>query len=70
MDASAVEEQTCGMTSSLAKKNVLYLLGSFILILGITLILAWWPDVVGLFRGMIGMLLAVGGLVILYSLQR
>lgn len=52
------------------KKIILYAIGGFILVLGITLILAWRPDVVVLFRGMIGMVLAVGGLAILYSLQR
>lgn len=51
------------------KKTALYLLGSFILVLGVTLILAWWPDVLLVFRGMTGMLLAVGGLVMLYSLR-
>lgn len=52
------------------KRLTLYVAGGFILVLGITLILAWWPDAVVLFRGMIGMVLAVGGLLILYSLQR
>lgn len=46
------------------------MLGSFILVLGITLILVWWPDVVALFRASIGMALALAGLLVLYSLNR
>ncbi len=52
------------------KKTILYILGSFLLVLGITFVLAWWPDVVVLFRGGIGMALALGGLLILYSLNQ
>ncbi|VAX38076.1 hypothetical protein MNBD_UNCLBAC01-1342 [hydrothermal vent metagenome] len=46
------------------------LVGFFVLILGITLTLMWWEDVVDLFRGFIGLLLAGGGLLILYSLNK
>lgn len=52
------------------KKIILYLTGSLILILGVTLILAWWKDVASLFRGGAGMALALGGLLILYSLNQ
>jgi len=52
------------------KKLILAFLGSFILILGVTLVLAWWPDVVSLFRGCLGMALALAGLLILYSLNQ
>jgi hypothetical protein len=51
------------------KKLILYLLGSFILVAGISLILLWWRDVVILFRGIFGMVLALAGLLALYSLK-
>ena len=51
------------------KKFVTFLIGFFILILGITLILAWWEDVVTLIRGALGMMLAFGGLLALYTLN-
>ena len=44
-------------------------IGGFAAILGVTLILAWWPDVVSLFRGGVGIVLAVGGLLAIYSLN-
>ena len=52
------------------KKFVTFLIGFFILILGITLILAWWEDVVTLIRGALGMMLAGGGLLALYTLNK
>ena len=54
---------------SLYKKFIKYLAGTFVLILGITLVLVWWDDVVGLFRGVTGMVLALAGMVFLYSLR-
>ena len=50
------------------KKFLNLLIGSFVLILGITLILAWWPDVIALIRGGLGIVLALAGLLVLYSL--
>jgi len=52
------------------KKFVTFLIGFFILILGITLILAWWEDVATLIRGALGMMLAGGGLLALYTLNK
>lgn len=51
------------------RKIILYLSGWGILLLGITLILVWWQDVASLFRGGAGMALALGGLLVLYSLN-
>ncbi len=48
---------------------VKFILGSAVLICGITLILVWRQDVVVLFRGVIGMVLALAGLVILYLVK-
>lgn len=52
------------------KRFLMFLVGFFILILGVTLILAWWKDVVILFKGAIGMMLALGGLLALYTLNK
>jgi uncharacterized membrane protein YqgA involved in biofilm formation len=52
------------------KKFLMLVVGFFILILGVTLILAWWQDVVILFKGAIGMILALGGLLTLYTLNK
>ena len=58
------------MSKSIFKKGVLFVLGSFILILGIALILRFWADAVLVFRAGVGMVLALAGLLILYSLGR
>ena len=50
-------------------KLALFLLGGMFLVLGITLVLVWRQDVASLFRGFIGMLIALGGLVILYMMR-
>jgi len=43
------------------------LLGGIVsLVVGITLVLICWEDVVALFRGVTGMVLAVGGLIMMY----
>ena len=52
------------------KKFILFLVGFFVLILGITLILIWWKDVVILFRGAVGIILALTGLFMLYALNK
>ena len=45
-------------------------LGFVTLIAGIALVLAWWPAVVGLFKGLSGMVLAVAGLLLLYFAEK
>jgi len=52
------------------KKFLLFVVGFFILILGITLILVWWSNVLILFKGAIGIILALGGLLTLYALNK
>ena len=52
------------------KTVFLIICGVGFLILGITLVLVWWEDVVGLFKGAIGMALAVLGLIILYLIKK
>ena len=58
------------MASCLAKKGVLFALGSVMLVIGIALVLRFWADVVLVFRAGIGMALALAGLLVLYSLNR
>ena len=58
------------MAPRLAKKGVLFALGSVMLVIGIALVLRFWADVVVLFRAGIGMALALAGLLVLYSLNR
>ncbi len=59
----------------MAEKNtykifITYLVGFFILILGVTLALVWWEDFMGILRGFAGITLAMAGLLILYSLNK
>jgi len=48
------------------KKFLLFVAGAGLLVLGIVLVLVWWPQVVTLFRGVAGMSLAVIGMLILF----
>lgn len=43
-----------------------FLIGGFLLILGVGLILLWWEEVAILFKGAVGVGLALVGLLILY----
>ncbi len=52
------------------KKFIRFFIGPVVLLAGVTVILAWWPDVVSFFRGFIGMALAIGGLLKLYSMSK
>ena len=52
-----------------SSKPLLFLIGGILLIAGITVILVWWQEVVVLFRGAFGMLLALGGLFLLYMVK-
>ena len=52
------------------QKSVQSLVGILLLVLGMTLILLWWRDVVSLFRAGLALMAALGGLVILYSLSQ
>lgn len=51
-----------------SSKPILLFLGSFFMVLGITLVLVWWQDVVGLFKGVFGVAVALGGLMVLYMI--
>ena len=49
------------------RKAIIFLIGFFLTILGITLVLQQWEAVVLVFKAFIGPLLAVAGLVILFA---
>jgi len=67
MDASQVENKTKGVVEMNAamKKTLLLIFGSLALIGGVALVLFWWKAVALLFKGVVGMILAVVGLVML-----
>ena len=52
------------------QKFVLYIVGSFLVVLGTTLILIWWKDVVSLFKGALGIIAALSGLIVFYYLRK
>lgn len=54
------------MSAQKKPKAFFYLIGWALVVGGISLILLWWPEVVLLFKAVIGMILAFAGLLILY----
>ncbi len=50
-------------------RALLFVLGWGLLIVGITLVLVWWSEVVQLFKGGMGIGLALIGMLVLYSLK-
>lgn len=59
-----------GLDKKIKESKLALLLGGLgFMILGIVLVLVWWQDVVSLFRGFIGVFIALGGLLILYMVK-
>lgn len=52
------------------KKFILFLSGTFVLILGITFNLLWWQEFVLIGKGLIGFILALAGLLTLYAVNK
>ena len=53
------------------EKNMIRLfIGGVALVVGIALILAWWPDVASLFKGAIGIVLALVGMLVMYAAKK
>ena len=52
------------------KRFLLVAIGCFILVLGMSLILRYWAELIIFAKGVSGMVLAVGGLVMLYGLNK
>jgi hypothetical protein len=51
-------------------KFLLWVIGFSILITGVTLMLAWWSDLIILFKGGSGLFLALSGLGVLYATRK
>ena len=47
-------------------KSIQFAAGSLMVVLGIALILAWWPDVAVLFKGAARTVIALAGMILLY----
>ncbi|HOY10744.1 MAG TPA: hypothetical protein PLB05_11825 [Candidatus Omnitrophota bacterium] len=52
-----------------SNKAALLVTGFAVLIAGIIMILVWWQDVVSLFKGAVGMGVALGGPLLLYMVK-
>ena len=52
------------------KRFVFSILGALMVVVGITLVLIFWSDVVSLFKGISGMIIAIAGLTMLYFLSK
>jgi len=57
------------MKNEIYKKVFQFLIGILMLVCGIALILICWSDIEVVFRAMSGIILAIGGLVVLYFLD-
>ena len=53
---------------NLWKELIGFPLGCILLVTGVVLILLWWKDLVVIFRGVIGFIIALAGLFILYMI--
>ncbi len=51
------------------KKFIKFVGGCLLVVTGITMILLWFDDLAVIFRGSIGFITALGGLLLLYSLK-
>ncbi len=50
-------------------KTVLGAIGAVCVVVGVGLILAWWPSLVVVFKGVAGFALALAGMFILYTVR-
>ena len=65
-----IAERQAPARANMLRKILLFLCGSILLIVGMTLILKNWDAVVIVFKAVVGMILAVGGLVTLSFIPR
>ncbi len=52
------------------KMQAIFVSGLVVLVIGVSMILAWWPDVVSFFKGFLGMAAAIGGLLMMYFAKK
>lgn len=50
-------------------KKLLGAIGAACVIVGVTLVLMWWPEMVVLFKGVAGFGIAIVGMFILYNIR-
>lgn len=56
-------------SKKIVKKILLFVVGWMVLVVGIALVLGWWPFVVVIFKGVAGMTMALIGLLILFMVK-
>lgn len=49
-----------------SKKDLIFAGGIVVVVIGIWMILAWWPHVVAFFKGFLGIAVAIAGLLMMY----
>lgn len=54
------------MKNEHSKKKILFVLGTVFLLIGVALILQWWPYLEIVFKGVLGLALALAGFVMLF----
>ena len=54
------------MKNEHSKKKILFVLGTIFLLAGVALILQWWPYLEIVFKGVLGVALALAGFVMLF----
>lgn len=57
------------MSNKQVNKPVFLTIGFVTLVTGLVLIMSFWPHVVALFQGAVGVVLALAGLMILYTVK-
>lgn len=64
MDAPALEKPSVGRKEGM-KKILLWIAGLAVLVLGLWLILKYWSEIAVLFKALIGILIAIVGIVMM-----
>jgi len=52
------------------KTQAIFVSGLVVLVIGISMVLAWWPDVISFFKGFLGVTAAIGGLLMMYFAKK
>ena len=55
------------MAKSNEQKAVRLAVGAVLLVLGVALILMWWTEIAAVFRAVLALALALGGLLVMYT---
>lgn len=52
------------------KMQAVFVSGLVVLVIGVSMVLAWWPEVVSFFKGFLGIAAAIGGLLMMYFAKK